>query len=86
MATGVLDAWWAGFKHVLSCEATTRGGMCPSLCVKHGLEVNEAYISHVCSCPNLSLLLLRRGAGGRLKGIRRTWNKRMDLRRLHNGA
>jgi transposase len=41
MAKSVLDASWAGFKHMLAYKAITRGGMC--------LEVNEAYTSQVCS-------------------------------------
>lgn len=42
MAKSVLDAGWAGFKHMLSYKALMRGGMC--------LEVNEAWSSQVCSC------------------------------------
>jgi putative transposase len=47
MAKSVLDAGWAGFKHMLSHEAITHGGMC--------LEVNEAYRTRICSeCGALS--------------------------------
>jgi IS605 OrfB family transposase len=41
MAKSVVDAGWAGFKHMLSYKAITRGGMC--------LEVNEAYTTQTCS-------------------------------------
>jgi putative transposase len=41
MAKSVLDAGWAGFKHMLSYKAITHGGVC--------LEVNEAYRIRICS-------------------------------------
>jgi transposase len=62
-----------GFKRMLSYKAMTRGGMC--------LKVNEAYTSQVCSrCRAVP------GAGREVSQDLeiRTWNKRMDLRRLRS--
>ena len=41
LAKSVLDAGWAGFKHMLSYKAIARGGMC--------LEVSEAFTTQTCS-------------------------------------